>query len=299
MKSKYLFSAVLAVAAALSSCEKHELPFYDGMDAIFFDQQYNGSANESWGSMYDTTVLVHKLYTPVSFLKMEKTDTILAIKVETTGFVRDYLRPFGVHIVADSTTATEGVDFQLLDDSYAILPGNNSTYVHVRLNLTDRMYSEMLQIQLGLDAGDHFTLPFGDKFGDMPKRYISSTVDPVPESRNYDCSVHNIFVDCMLQQPKTWPELPGHLYYLGDFSVKKFALILELVSPRGWTAATFENNMSMDRLGIVNRAFGTYLRQQYDKKEYVLEEDGKTLMWCKNSLVTWANGTTLDDLEKL
>ena len=51
MKSKYLFSAVLAVAAALSSCEKHELPFYDGMDAIFFDQQYNGSANESWGSM--------------------------------------------------------------------------------------------------------------------------------------------------------------------------------------------------------------------------------------------------------
>ena len=227
MKSIYYFSAVLAAAAALSSCEKHELPYYDGMDAIFFDQQFNGSENESFTGTVDTTNLSHKLYTPVSFLKIDRTDSIVAIKVETTGYVRDYLRPFGVHVVADSTSAIQGEEFELLDDSYAILPGNNSTYVHVLLHLTDRMYSEQLQIQLGLDAGDHFVLPFGKNgIGQMPKRYIEATIDPVPTSRNYDCSVHNIFVDCMLSQPSTWPTLPGHQYYLGEFSVTKFAAIL-------------------------------------------------------------------------
>ena len=299
MKSLYFISAVLTAAAALSSCNKVELPYYDGMDAIFFDQQFFGEDQEGW---IDTTVLAHKLYTPVSFNKWPKSDTILAIKVETTGYVRDYPRPFGVHIVADSTTAIEGEDFELLDDSYAILPGNNSTYVHVKLNLTERMYSEQLQIQLGLDAGEHFELPFAKyAFGDMPKRQNNHpNGDPVPTSRNYDSSVHNIFVDCMLTEPSEWPKLTGHAYYFGKFSIAKYSLILKLVEPRGWTASTFNSKatMPMERLGIVNSILARYLREQYDKGEYVLEDDG-TLMWLKNpSLVTWGEGVTPEELLK-
>lgn len=283
---------------AVSSCNKVELPYYSGMDSIFFDQQYNGSSNEA---NFDTTVLEHKLYTPVSFTKTNSRDSILAIKVETTGYVRDYLRPFGVHIVADSTTAIQGDEYELIDDSYAILPGNNSTYVHVKVKFTDRMYEERVQIQLGLDGGEFFDLPFGkDAFGDMPKRYITATIDPVPESRNYDCSVHNIFVDCMYTQPKAWAGQPAANSYWGKFSSKKFLIILELVEPRGWTALTFENDatMQMGRQEIVSNLMGKYLRQQYDNGTPVVDEDGETLMWIKSSLVNWAEDTKLSDLKK-
>lgn len=298
MKPYIYITGALALIASVSSCNKVELPDYSGMDAIFFDQQFIGDLQEGWN---DTTTLAHKLYTPVSFNSISKTDTILAIKIETTGYVRDYLRPFGVHVVADSTTATLGEDFELLDDSYAILPGNNSTYVHVKLNLTDRMYLERLQIQLGLDAGEHFELPFGKyAFGDMPHRYNKPVNDPVPESRNYDCSVHNIFVDCMLSRPATWPLLSGHQYYLGEYSNAKFALILSLVEYRGWTASTFNSaaTMPMDRIGIVNDIIAKYLRQKFDEKDYVLEDDG-TLMWVKNATyVSWAAGVTPEELNK-
>lgn len=289
----------MAIATAVTGCDKVELPYYDGMDAIFFDQQYIGEANESFGSMYDSTMYTHKIYTPVSFTETDATDTILSIKIETAGYVRDYLRPFGVYVVADSTTAIEGEEFELLDDSYAILPGNNSTHVHVKLNLTERMYTGQYQIQLALDGGEHFELPFGNVFGDMPKRYVGGTLDPVPESRNYDPSIHNIFVSCMLQQPTQWTVMPGHQYYLGAFSVAKFAAILEVVSSRGWVAADFNDSkrMPMERLGIVNRMFASYLREKFDKGEYVLEDDG-TLMWIKNSLITWAEGITPDELTK-
>ena len=285
--------------ALVSSCDKAEIPYYEGMDAIFFDQQYFGKDNESWG-IADTTNLAHKLYTPVLFMKDNRPDTVLAIKIETTGYVRDYPRPFGIHVVADSTSATEGVDFELLDDSYAILPGNNSTYIHVKVNLTERMYLEQVQIQLALDPGEHFVLPFGEKgIGNMPKRYFDKDEKgPVPESMNLDPSVHNIFADCLISKPSQWT-FAGNVYSCCENSNEKFAVILELVKSRGWTAATFNDyyTMQTERQGIVNRELAKYLREQYDKGEYVLEADG-TLMWCKNTtLITWAAGTTPADIE--
>ena len=295
----YLPVATALLAASFSSCDKAEIPYYEGMDAIFFDQQYFGKDNETWGQA-DTTTLAHKLYTPVQFMQANRQDTVLAIKIETTGFVRDYPRPFGIHVVADSTSAVEGVDFELLDDSYAILPGNNSTYLHVKVNLTERMYLQQLQIQLALDPGEHFTLPFGEKgIGQIPKRYFDKDeVGPVPDSKNLDPSVHNIFADCLLSKPSQWT-LAGNVYSWGEYSNEKFALILELVKPRGWTAATFNNyyTMQTERQGVVNRELAKYLRAQYDKGEYVLEADG-TLMWIKNStLVTWGAGVTPADIE--
>lgn len=297
MKPLLYIAGALSLMAAVSSCNKVEIPFYDGMDAIFFDQQYEGNDNETW-DIADTTILTHKIYTPVFFTKCNYTDTILRIKVETTGYVRDYARPFGVYVVADSTTAIEGEDFELIDDSYAILPGNNSTYVRVHVNLTERMYSERLQIQLALQPGEHFELPFGEKgLGKMPKRYFDGN-DPIPDSRNYDPAVHNIFVDCMLVKPSQWT-LPGNTYTWGEYSVEKFALILKLVEPRGWTASTFNQyaTMQTERQGLVNREVAKYLRAQYDKGEYVLEADGR-LMWVKNTLVTWNENTRPEDIQK-
>ena len=309
MKPYIYIAGALTLMASVSSCNKVEIPYYEGMDGIFFDQQFIGENNESFGTA-DTTNLTHKLYTPVIFTQTESTDTILAIKVETTGHLRDYVRPFGVHVVADSTTAIEGEDFKLLDESYAILPGNNSTSVQVLVNLTERMYKEQVQIQLGLDPGEHFVLPFGDKFGDMPKRYMGGTSDPVPESRNYDSSVHNIFANCMLTQPANWPLGRDGVNYVvgagvavnhfGDFSVTKYATILKVIEARGWTASTFAAIVypKTDRFGIINRDVAKYLREQYDKGEYVLEDDG-TLMWIDNkTLVTWSPDATPADIVK-
>lgn len=310
MKSS-LYLSLLAGIAFLStvSCDKVELPYYEGMDAIFFDQQFMGVDNESW---YEEKVYTHKLYTPISFTDVKYTDTIVALKVQTTGEVRDYVRPFGVHIVADSTTATQGTDFELIDESYAIQPGEDFTYVRVYVKLTERMYKEQLQIQLALDPGDHFVLPFGKSFGDMPIRYIdAASYDPVPDSRNFDCSVHNIFADCILGAPSNWPKGVNGVRYpnfvigvaqnhFGTFSVTKYAELLKSIEPRGWTAADFAEITAMNknaRWAIINNDFAQYLRDHYDAGEYILEDDG-TLMWIDNPLITWSAEATPADIIK-
>lgn len=290
--SAFLLSSAILISA-MSSCDKHEIDIYTGVDAIFFDQQHKGDINETW---LDTVRLAHQNYTVVNFNTIQSKDSTLRIKIETTGYVRDYDRPFKVEVVPDSTTAVEGVEFEVLNPELSILPGNNSTHLEVALHLSDDMYTSMKMIQLVIIPGDHFALPFGEKgIGKMPLRYGYEHDNIIVElGKNENPAYHDIFVTAQLTKPNKWP-LTGNMYSWGEFSVKKYQVILSCVEKYGWNVWHFENKMPQERYGIVARATSAYLTEQFNKgREYwVLDEDG-SLMWVKGC--SWSPGVMPDEL---
>lgn len=282
---KILYNIAAAVTlTSLAACSYHEIPYYEGVDAIYFDQQYG----VAW---FDTVRQSHQIYSLIPFGSMASADSLLEVKVETTGYVRDYDRPFGVEVVTDSTSMIAGTDYDLDLSNAVIRAGQNSTRIKVHVYKTDRLQHATLQLQLRLVPGEHFTLPFGDDgFGTMPKRAYGGDVF-TELSTNFDPSIHNIFAHIQLKKPAGWNNLQFGAYY----SATKYALILKFAEEQfGWHVTDFEGanstKMLLNRSPLIAAAVAEYLMEQYNKgREYwVLDEDG-SMMYVKG--VTWAEGT--------
>ena len=103
MKKILYYLTVMVSVMSLTSCKK-EMMGYEGMEGVYFAQQ--------WGA---TTVSIWP-YRPFSNVELIKqpgtvTEYTANIKVMFTGAVKDYDRYFKVEINADSTTAVEGVHY--------------------------------------------------------------------------------------------------------------------------------------------------------------------------------------------
>lgn len=287
-KLLYIICALLSLPV-LNGCSEHEIPNYDGKDAIFFDQQYG----VAW---FDTLRQSHQIYSLVSFGLMIEPDSTIMVKIETTGYLRDYDRPFAIEIVKDSTTAIEGTEFELPERNPVIRAGQNSTYIPVTYHRTERMSNQTVQLQIRLVPGEHFALPFGpDGIGMMPKRFEGGEVF-TELSTNSDPAIHNIFANALLKKPKGWNNVQ-----FGGYTQKKFALILEITEAElGWNVVDFNNDennkMSIYRSPVVAKHVSAYLMEQYRKgrEHWVIDEDG-SMMYVKG--VSWAEGTKPADMK--
>lgn len=278
----YLICALFSLPLC-NGCSDHDIPLYEGADAIYFDQQYG----VAW---FDTVRQSHQIYSLVSFGLMIENDSLLQVKVETTGYVRDYDRPFSIEVVADSTEALEGSEFELLEKNPVIKAGRNSVYIPVLCHRSQRMAEQTLQLQLRLIPGEHFSLPFGkDGFGVMPKRENGGDIF-TQYSTNFDPSIHNIFISGQLQKPSQW----NNLQFGYRYSDKKFSLMLKIAEEKfGWNVTDFNDPKMGSRCKLVAKHVSAYLMEQYNKgREYwVLDEDG-SMMYVLG--VIWREGQDPD-----
>ncbi len=279
---------ILMMLPVFFSCSEHEISYYDGRDAIYFDQQY--------GANFDTLRLSHQNYSYVPFGVLSIRDSIVRVKVETAGYLRDYDRPFQIEVVADSTNAVEGVDYELPVTNPVIIAGQNSTYIPVIIHRTDHTELETVKLQLRLIPGEHFVCPFGPEgIGTMPKREHGGDVY-TELGLNADAAVHNIFSNMKLRKPEGWnPDYFGKFY-----SEKKYELMLELSEAEfGYTVFDFDKDpdlkMRVVRAPRVAKHVAAYLMEQYNKgRDYwVIDEDG-TMMWLLG--VSWEEGTRPEDM---
>ena len=294
MKKIIFFISLLTTALLWSSCTKEDIDIYSGEDAIYFAQQWgvphfvnNIDLNSGMRNMQQT-------YSKIGFGEMIEADSLLLINIQTSGFIKDYDRPFKVEVVNDSTTAIEGTEYELLDHEAMIPAGATNTHIKILFHKTPRMDDENLQVQLRLVPGEHFTLPF-DKggYGKMPIIHSDGTL--LSEyGLNTDPSIHNIFINNFLVKPGRWNE-----YLMGVWSEKKYRLILDYTGEMlGWTVATWNDNDKMWPPGTGYQVglnyLGKYLKAQYDKgpEYWVLDPDG-TMMWCNHSALQglWSEDT--------
>jgi hypothetical protein len=286
MKKLLYFLGALVAFPFFNSCDKVDISHFSGVDGIYFDQQWPSAV--PW---FDSTRLARQCYSIVAFGSMDNSDSLLEVRVETTGYKRDYDRPFGLEIVEDSTNAISGEDYELLTTDPKISAGQTSTYIRLLVHSTERMNDETVKLQLRLIPGEYFELPFGDDTGVKPLRATGGDIY-TEYSTNFDPAIHNIFANRFLTKPAGWLD-----FRYGTYSRKKYALMLQLCSEQfGWTVSTFEDRNKMASLAVLAaRVTATYLTQQYNKgREYwVLDEDG-TMMYVSG--VAWAAGTNPDDM---
>lgn len=275
--------ALMTPMCLFTSCDR-EIMDYEGPAAIYFDQQYGW---QYWGTL-DT--YAHQIYSLVSFGSMDKTDSILPVKVCISGHVVDYDRPFQVEVVKDSTTAIEGEEFELLDKDCTIKAGENLTYVKVALHKSERMSDMTPQIQIKLIPGSNFTTDFS-RIGNIPMRWKDTNTE---YSKNEDPTVHNIFVNNILQKPGPW-----NVVQFGNYSRKKHALLIEVAERElGLPKSAFEetNKMQQGRTVLIARVASAYLKQKYNegRENWIIDEDG-TMMWING--VSWAQNTKPEDMQ--
>lgn len=267
-----------------TGCSKEDIDIYSGEDAIFFAQQWGVPHFGNDLTPTGTSKNRHQAYSKIPFGMMEKSDSLLLINIQTSGTIKDYDRPFRVEVVADSTTAIEGSDFELVDieTDAVIRAGETNTAIRVQFHKTEHIGSENIQLQLRIVPGEHFVLPFDKNgYGRMPILSASESLLNEYNNINLDPTIHNIFMNNILSEPERWN---SHL--MGIWSEEKFRILLDLTGKElGWTIATWADAANMwpmaTRYLLAQALLVDYLLEQYRKgREYwVLDPDG-TMMWC-------------------
>lgn len=267
----------------LASCEK-ELMDYEGTDALYFDVQYGAEHGND-------NVWAHQYYSYVSFASLDNAPTAeLRLKVCVAGNVRDFDRPFQIEVVKDSTTAIAGEEYGDLSLDQVIKAGENHTYITLTAIRSERMLEDTVKLQLRLLPNEYFALPFSE-IGVIPGRWNDTNTD---YSSYANPSVHNIFMNNVLEQPAGWNTATTTASSFGQFTPKKYQLMLDVT---GFTVEDFENRavMQTGRGALIARMVSAYLMEQYRKGRefWVLDEDG-TMMWVYG--VSWGHGANPDDL---
>lgn len=277
-----------------AGCSKEDIEIYSGEDAIYFAQQW-GTAHfvNDISTTSSNMKNAHRGWSKIGFGELIVNDSTLNLHILTSGTVKDYDRPFKIEVVADSTTAIEGPEYEILDTDLFIPAGEVGTIVRILFHETPRMNDENLKLQVHLIPNEHFSTPFDkDGFGRMPIIHSGAPTDHEYDDWNNDPSRHNIYINNFLVKPAQWND-----YNMGVWSEKKYRLLLDYTGEMlGWNVETWNNNDKMwsgngYQVGV--NFLGKYLKEQYDKgREYwVLDPDG-TMMWCRHAAL---NGLWSDD----
>lgn len=278
MKKKIYLLLGCVTLFSFYGCEK-DLKEYEGKDGLYFDVQYT---NTPWFTNQE--MWAHQIYSVVKFTNLDVDETVLNLKVATVGQERDYDRPFQIVVVKDSTTAISGTEYLDLTETGIIKAGERTGYISVKVKKTDRMTKENVQLQVALLPNEYFSLPY-EHLSNVPGRY-SETLRLY--STNDDPRIHNVFLTDILMRPKYFSS-----YYFGEYSEKKYRLMLELYPDA--KPEDYENNNTMptSRMNVITEILVSYLIEMKEEGHPVLDEDG-TVMYAKGT--PWAPGTKPEDL---
>lgn len=285
MKRSVVYIAVISALSVLSACEKNDMMDYQGTEGIYFSVRHGNPLLSESGYPYQP-------YSLVEFVRMNRPDTVLSIKVQITGPTKDYDRPFIVEINPDSTTAELDVHYEGLPEHLVIPAGAIEAEIPIRVIRTPDLEEQERTVGLRLIKNEHFELSFPEWHA-LPE-LTSGTI--VPE---FDASLHTIRLNDIMVEPDVWL---GSLQdgnresgLMGVFTRKKMELLNELF---GVSYADFlsEESMPMVRSMLIANDAAKYLIERYDAGDPVLEEDGRLMFigsvpWTSYLGVPWVPGS--------
>ena len=252
---KHINNIIFTCAVALSfiACTEDEIDTFSGTDTLYFQWSIDGTNDEflAPSTRTDSTSV------SFTFAAAEVLDSVFMVPVKVLGNVTSIDRPFTVEVLP-SSTAVEGVHFSMPENLF--IPANEIiTFVPITLMRTPEMQTEVFSIEIGLVPNNHFIT---DYYGTIE----SSTTYKLLKYNEFKISVSDI-----LTEPGTWANF--QIYYLGDFSAKKFRLfaeVNEIPLPDNWD--TEYPSIGTFRARV--RVLKAYLQEQKNNGTPVLEEDG-------------------------
>ncbi|WEK33588.1 MAG: DUF4843 domain-containing protein [Candidatus Pseudobacter hemicellulosilyticus] len=267
MNWKLIRVAILLFWLPLAGCEK-DLMDYEGVEGLYFAVQHGSPS-------YSERSWPYQPYSPVEFTKLGKDTATVLVKLQITGPVKDYDRPYKVIVNPDSTTAQAGVHYLPLPENGVVAAGAINTYLPVTLILTPEMSTRVIDLGLKIVPNEHFGLSFTE--WDMLPDMVQA---PPPLPLEFDASLHTLRISNFIRQPTIWAGSVNASNQdagsWGGFTTKKIQLMFTLFN------LTYEDFMSAETMPLVLRNFiaqegGMYLIKMFNAGTPVLEDDGRLM----------------------
>jgi hypothetical protein len=249
MKSFVNYLFVAASALLLFACKKSTISTYSGMDAVYF----NNTADSSKITFaYDV---------------LSKTDSIIKVRVNTTGPVADHDREFKLTFIDSNTTAKKDVNYTLLTDKLVIKAGEVFTSLSFKLYRTSDLVSKTYLINLLLEPNDNFTT-------DYSWEWVSLNLKTWRPLLRYTITFDDIF-----SQPKNW-----QVAFFGTFSRTKLNLVsaffeIDLANCNIQSGGAY----SATTWGVFAKVFQRYLNDEAAAGRTIYDEDGKPMILGKDA----------------
>jgi hypothetical protein len=248
---------------------------YEGEEGVYFAMQHGASyGNER--------VWPYQPYSNIEFIKEIGNAVTKQFKVMATGPVKEYDRTFRMTINPDSTTAQQGVDYELEEEEF-VIPANSSTgYISIVLKRTPELQNGIKKVGLMLLPNEHFTLAFPE--WDAVPGFTSGTVVP-----KFDASLHTVNLNDFIVQPPVWTgsiQAGGREAGMwGAFSKKKFEMMCARFN---LTYNDFLSTTTMPSVlqGLIATTMSNDLIEQYNQHTPVLEDDGRLMFFWE---VPWTS----------
>ena len=247
---------LMVSATMLVSCEKDTLDLFEREPDIYFT-----------GLMDNNSIYWSN---SVKFNFIVEDELVMLISVRTTGRLSDEFRPVKVIACPDSTTAIEGIHYEILD-SLSGIPANSPRGFLVIRTKRSIVHSQEVRLKLQIEPNVHFNTGFHTIMNNTSERKERSML-------HYD-----IFISNAMTKPAVW-NTQAALGSLGVYSDAKYRLMIQLT---GLSAAFWENlEPSADgrRLQPADTFVAGALLKQYLYEQWMrgmqfrVEEDDGTYM---------------------
>jgi hypothetical protein len=233
----------ILLTTILFSCTK-DLKTFDGQSSIYF-------VNATLSSPSDRSDISFALGKP------SLTDSLIRLQVRIIGESTSDDREYKL-VIADTSTAIAGEDFELLNDRFVIKAGEVSDYIQLKLKRTAAMQDTSLSIGLELHPNEYFMTMMENR---VTNSFTGATLS---------FTSHTVYVNDVLKKPARWIDA-----YFGTFSRKKLALICELFNV---TPEYLDKFVGVAELTFFGKFTQRYLNDKKAMGETIYEEDGVTEM---------------------
>lgn len=264
---KYMLGMLAIIL--LASCEK-EMKTYEGLEGVYFAQQWGLPSYSEWP---------YRPYTNVELVKLAGTSTEYTanIKVMFTGPVKDQDRYFKVEINPDSTTAVENVHYAPLPESILVPANATVVYIPLVIKRTKDLQTTAKKIGLRLVANENFGLAF-TKWKNIPGLGTGSLT---AGDTAFDNSLHTVVVNDFIVQPAIWRGSVNATTNRdqgswGGFTRKKIELMYKLFNLTYDDFAT-DKTMTPILVSLITQEMARYLIAQFNAGTPVKEEDGRLM----------------------
>lgn len=262
---KLIVYTLLFLLSAFMGCKK-EMMSYEGKEGVYFAVQHGlkSLSINSWP---------YQPYSNVEFVSIGKSTVDYPIKVMITGPTKDYDRTFRVEVNPDSTTAIAGQHYEPLQAEWKIPAGSTTTDITIRLKRTVDLETKAITMGLRLIPTKDFQLAFPE--WDAIPTLTGGTI--VPE---FDASLHTLRINDFMVQPAVWfgsiQPVNKESGLFGVFTRRKMQFLIDNLGLKYEDFAS-TTTMPQARALLVASDAAILLRQRFDAKKPVLEEDGRLM----------------------
>lgn len=261
MKSLLRALSLISLCYIILSCEKEPI-LYKGeennVSGIYFYAVATTDINGNPLSYTDSTTY--------SFQNDPESvrSRVINLNVRTLGNVSSEDRPF--HLKITGGTAVEGIDFEKIESQYFIPAGAATLRIPIRILRTDKLLDKAITIDFQLVENEHFKL-------------LLPNLINIGNNQNMDATRFRINFSEIINEPSYF-NIFGPSYF-GDWSVKKFKLINQIMEWKtgDWlTAGSASSPVALGRFAFAANMMKTYLENKLAEEDPVYEADGKTFM---------------------